>query len=88
MNSDFDEIQGVIDQILLISMSEDNVPHCILSGSGHGWFWCPQTRQMKRVQRGTEIVYISDYGETKSLVMSSDSYLVVSKDDVIEVGYN
>jgi len=90
MNTDLDlcDLQSLVDQLLLLSVVEDNVPHCVLSGSGHGWFWCPQTRQMRMVQRGTEIVLISEYSETQSLVMSQDSYLIVNKDDVIEVGYN
>jgi hypothetical protein len=81
-------VQEIVDQLLLISASEDNVPQCILSGSGYGWFWCPQTKQMTRAMRGTEVVLLSEYDHTKSLVMSHGCLLVVESDEVIEVGYN
>jgi len=83
-----DEIQGIVDQLLLISASEDNVPQCILSGSGYGWFWCPQTKQMTAALRGSEIILLSEYDHEKSLVMFQGSILVVDNDEVIEVGYN
>tara|TARA_Y100001973_G_C5201770_1_gene338326 strand:- start:1522 stop:1797 length:276 start_codon:yes stop_codon:yes gene_type:complete len=83
-----DEVQEIVDQLLLSSASEDNVPQCILSGSGYGWFWNPQTRQMARALRGSEIVLLSEYDCEKSLVMSHGLILVVNNDEVIEVGYN
>ena len=83
-----EEIQGIVDQLLLISSTEDNVPQCILSGSGYGWFWCPQTKQMTMALRGSEVVLLSEYDHEKSLVMSHGSLLVVNNDEVIEVGYN
>jgi len=83
-----DELQDVVDQLMLISATEDNVPQCILSGSGYGWFWCPQTKQMMMAIRGTEIIFLSEYDDKKSLVMAHGSMLIVDNDEVIEVGYN
>tara|TARA_Y100000593_G_C4135402_1_gene249483 strand:+ start:293 stop:565 length:273 start_codon:yes stop_codon:yes gene_type:complete len=87
-NLDLDELQDIADQLLLASCAEDNVPHCILSGSGQDWFWCPQTKQMTMALRGTEVVFISEYSSHQSIVMSHGNILIVSNDDVIEVGYN
>jgi len=86
--SDSDEITKFLDQLLLISSQEDNEPSCILSGSGYGSFWSPQTKQMTMAMRGTEIIFLSEYTDGKCLVMSHGNILVVNNDEIIEVGYN
>ena len=86
--SDSDETIGIVDQLLLISSQEDDVPYCILSGSGYGSFWSPQTKQMTMAMRGTEIIFLSDYTDRTCLVMSHGNILVVNNEEIIEVGYN
>jgi hypothetical protein len=86
--SDTDETRKFLDQLLLISSQEDDEPYCILSGSGYDSFWSPQTKQMMMAMRGTEIIFLSDYAESKCLVMSHGNILVVDNDEIIEVGYN
>ena len=86
--SDSDETIGIVDQLLLISSQEDDVPYCILSGSGYSSFWSPQTKQMTMAMRGTEIIFLSDYTDRTCLVMSHGNILVVNNEEIIEVGYN
>jgi hypothetical protein len=88
MEIDLEELKDIADQLILDSISEENVPQRILSGSGYGWFWCPQTKQMTRAIRGTEVIFLSEYDDDQSLVMSHGNILIVNNEDVIEVGYN
>ena len=73
---------------MLSFMPEKEQPQCILSGSGYDWFWSPQTKQMTRVRRGSEIIFLSEYDNEKSLVMSHSNILIVDKDEIVEVGFN
>jgi len=86
--SELESIQDEIDHLLISFMPEKEEPQRVLSGSGYGWFWSPQTKQMTMAIRGTEIIFISEYDDKKSLVMSHSNILVVDKDEIIEVGFN
>jgi hypothetical protein len=86
--AEVESILDEIDQLVLSLMPGKEEPQCILSGSGYGWFWSPQTKQMTRVRRGTEIVFLSEYDSEKILVMSHSNILAVNKNEIIEVGFN
>jgi len=69
-----------------------SLPQYIISGSGWGWFFDPESHQMVRVARGSEIVPLPSADDelinSKVLVRASYRFLLIDSDEVQEVGWN
>jgi hypothetical protein len=65
-------------------------PYQIISGSGHGWFLDPSTKSMVKVPRGTEIVQVTEKPDKRGKVIAraEHRYIMISPDEIIDVGYN
>ena len=72
--------------------TKDNapLPYQIISGSGDGWFLAPSTKLLVKVPRGTEIVQITEKPNKrgKVVVRAEHRYIMISPDEIIDVGYN
>ena len=79
------------DALTMISdMIADDLPCYILSGSGTGWFFSPDTHQMVSIQRGIEIMPLVDEVDAsgKMLVSSPNHVFLIPQKEILEVGYN
>tara|TARA_B100000282_G_C31392180_1_gene336156 strand:- start:61 stop:318 length:258 start_codon:yes stop_codon:yes gene_type:complete len=71
------------------ALAADDLPTYVLSGSGIGWFFSPDTFQMVCVQRGTEIIPLDEVDtDDKILVSSPNHVFLIPKQEIVEVGYN
>ena len=87
-----------MDDLTKISSSMiDDMPYYIISGSGEGWFFSPDTLQMICVPRGIEIIPLDDFfiDDTqkedkcnKILVSSPTHVFLIPQKEILEVGYN
>ena len=72
--------------------TKDNapLPYQIISGSGDGWFLDPSIKLLVKVPRGTEIVQITEKPNKrgKVVVRAEHRYIMISPDEIIDVGYN
>lgn len=68
----------------------DPLPYQVISGSGHGYYLDPAEKRMIRTTRGVEVVVISDKEDKKGrvLVRVDHRFLLIPKDEVIDVGFN
>lgn len=84
------EISDIIDMIYsLDDISQDaELPCYVISGSGTGWFFDPETKFMVNIARGTEILPVEDLAGGKVLVRSPFNFLVIPDDEIIEIGFN
>ena len=73
-------------------VTKDNTPmqYQIISGSGNGWFLDPTTKIMVKVPRGTEIVQVTTEPDKRGKVIAraEHRYIMISPDEIIDVGYN
>ena len=85
--SDF--LEEVVSEFLPDELHED-VPLCVISGSGIGWFWDPDAHQMVMISRGTEVVPLSQDAdeENKMLVRAPYRFLLIPKKEIQEIGWN
>jgi hypothetical protein len=64
--------------------------YTVISGSGPAWFYEPSTRKMIKTERGSEIVVIpgepDEYGRV--LVRTMNTFLLLPKEDILDLGYN
>tara|TARA_Y100000813_G_C24031526_1_gene290067 strand:- start:374 stop:628 length:255 start_codon:yes stop_codon:yes gene_type:complete len=83
-----DELDSILD--LISEETTISQPSYILSGSGFGWFYDSAHRQMVRVRRGSEcILFDEDPSDTnKFLVEVENKILSISKDEILELGWN
>ena len=71
------------------ALAADDLPCYVLSGSGVGWFFSPDTFQMVCVHRGAEIVPLDEINANgKILVSSSNHVFLIPEQEIVEVGYN
>ena len=71
------------------ALAADDLPCYVLSGSGAGWFFSPDTFQMVCVQRGTEIIPLDEINASGKVLVSSSNYVFfIPEQEIIEVGYN
>jgi hypothetical protein len=72
--------------------TKDNapMPYQIISGSGDGWFLDPTTKMLIKVPRGTEIIQITEKPDKlgKVVARAEHRYIMISPDEIIDVGYN
>ena len=68
----------------------DPSPYQIISGSGDGWFLDPTTKMLIKVPRGTEIVQVTEKPDKRGKVIAraEHRYIMISPDEIIDVGYN
>ena len=71
---------------------DTSLPQYVISGSGWGWFLDPESHQMVRVARGSEIVPLpateEEMENNKILVRASYRFLLIDSGEVQEVGWN
>lgn len=71
------------------ALAADDLPCYVLSGSGPGWFFSPDTCQMVCVHRGTEIIPIDEFNNDDKVLVSSPTHVfLISKKEIVEIGYN
>ncbi len=67
-------------------------PQYIISGSGPAWFLDPESCQMVKMNRGTEIVPVGDLSDEddgeKILVRAPFRFLLIPQEEVQEIGWN
>ena len=72
--------------------SKDTTPssYQIISGSGDGWYLDPTTKSMVKVPRGTEIIQVTEKPDKRGKVIAraEHRYIMISPDEIIDVGYN
>lgn len=78
---------------LLDLISDDtsiSQPTYILSGSGFGWFYNGGNKQMVRVRRGIECILFDEdpLDKNKFIVEIDNQILSISKEEILEVGWN
>mgnify|MGYP001388377163 CR=1 FL=1 len=85
-------IKKLADLWSMISATTDEppVPYQIISGSGYGWFFDPTEKKMTRLARGAEIMQISKKPDSRGKVLARTEhrYIMISPDEIIDVGYN
>ena len=71
------------------ALAADDLPCYVLSGSGIGWFFSPDTFQMVCVQRGTEIIPLDEINDSGKILVSSPTHVfLIPEQEIVEVGYN
>ena len=71
------------------ALAADDMPCYVLSGSGPGWFFSPDTYQMVCVHRGTEIMLLDDFDSNDKILVSSPNHVfLIPKQEIVEIGYN
>ena len=94
MHKDESENQmEMIDHIMseLASDTENNeLPQYVISGSGEGWFLDPESYQMVKMNRGTEIIPLGPTADKdeKMLVRAPYRFLLIPQEEVQEIGWN
>ena len=65
-------------------------PYYIVSGSGSAWYLCTDSKSMVRIQRGSEIIPISEEPDSlgRVLVFTPQGTLLIPEDEVLDIGYN
>jgi hypothetical protein len=79
-----------IDMLLDSFASGSRSPYHIISGSGPAYFLDPDSLEMIRVARGTEVVPLpgEDDDDGRILVRVSYRFLMIPEDEILEVGWN
>jgi len=85
-------IKKLSDLLSVISASGtfEPVPYQAISGSGYGWFFDPTEKRMTRLARGSEIIQISKKPDSRGKVLAraEHRYIMISPDEILDVGYN
>ena len=83
-----DGLQSILD--LMTEDTSISQPSYILSGSGFSWFYEGTLRQMVRVRRGSECILFDEdpQDSTKYIVEIENQILSISKEEILEVGWN
>jgi len=94
MYKDETEKQTEILNSILAELSSDvegsDIPLYVISGSGVGWFLDPESCQMVKMNRGTEIVPLGPTADEndKMLVRAPFRFLLIPEEEVQEIGWN
>ena len=71
------------------ALAAEDLPCYVLSGSGPGWFFSPDTCQMVCVHRGTEIIPLDDLDDNDKILVSSPNHVfLIPNQEIVEIGYN
>ena len=64
--------------------------YTVISGSGPAWFYEPSTRKLIKTERGSEIVVIPGEADEQGrmLVRTMNTFLLIPKEDILDLGYN
>ena len=64
--------------------------YTVISGSGPAWFYEPSTRKLIKTERGSEIVVIPGEPDEQGrvLVRTMNTFLLIPKKDILDLGYN
>ena len=64
--------------------------YTVISGSGPAWFFEPSTRKFIKTERGSEIVVIPGEADEQGrvLVRTMNTFLLIHKEDILDLGYN
>ena len=75
---------------LMADPEGSDLPVYVISGSGIGWFLDPESCQMVKMNRGTEIVPMGPASEEdeKVLVRAPYRFLLIPQEEVQEIGWN
>ena len=67
-----------------------HIPYYVISGSGPAYFLDPDTMEMVRVERGTEVLPIpgEDDEDGRIMVRAPFRFLMIPEDEVVDVGWN
>lgn len=73
-----------------VSGTIGDTPLYVISGSGQGWFLDPELYQMVPMSRGTEIIPIEKEADSENriLVRAPFRFLLISKKEIQEIGWN
>tara|TARA_R100000008_G_scaffold63066_2_gene40315 strand:- start:138 stop:575 length:438 start_codon:yes stop_codon:yes gene_type:complete len=65
-------------------------PAYTISGSGHAWYYNPNTRAMSRIAAGTEVYLYKNKIDPKGRVYCyvGEEVLAIPKEDLLKIGYN
>jgi hypothetical protein len=76
----------------LEALVKDSKPrhYQVISGSGPAWFFEPLTRQFVKTERGLEVAVIQGEEDEmgRYLVRTMNTFIMVPKDEILDLGYN
>jgi len=89
------DIESLISEMMKLqtgsatSMKEPT-PYQVVSGSGDAWYFCPAEKKMIQINRGSEILVLSEPDEHGKVYVSDSAsrFFIMPVDEVISLGYN
>jgi len=82
---------GSYEDSIYYDLSENisSIPYSIINNGGYSWYMNPETKRFIRIGSGTEVVVVLDeYEKGKTLVRAERQFLLIPKNEIIEIGYN
>ena len=79
-----------VDMLLDTFASGSRSPYHIISGSGPAYFLDPDTQELIRTQRGTEVVPLPGGLDEEGRILARVPYrfLLIPEDEILEIGWN